>query len=60
MDRWVIIHWFELSTLLLLSLNLWFVGTVLNVLRQTNHWLSFLASIRSDQLRDPNSTTDEA
>jgi hypothetical protein len=29
MERWVIIHWFELGTLLLLCLNLWFVFTVL-------------------------------
>jgi len=27
---WVIIHWFELGTLALLCLNLWFVSSVLN------------------------------
>ncbi len=44
-DRWVIIHWFELSTLVLLCLNLWFVSSVLNALKETNRWLSFLSSI---------------
>jgi hypothetical protein len=34
--RWAIIHWFELGTLALLCLNLWFVSTVLNALRETN------------------------
>jgi len=32
---WVIIHWFELGTLALLCLNLWFVSSVLNALRET-------------------------
>ena len=45
MDHWVVIHWFELSTLVLLGLNLWFVSSVLNALRETNRWLSFLSSI---------------
>lgn len=36
---WVIIHWFELGTLLLLCLNLWFVFTVFNTLeRQIAGW----------------------
>jgi len=42
---WIRIHWFELSTLILLALNLWFVSTVLNALRETNRWLSFLSSL---------------
>jgi hypothetical protein len=46
---WIIIHWFELSTLALLLLNLWFVSAVLNALRETNRWLSFLSSIQWDQ-----------
>jgi hypothetical protein len=42
---WIRIHWFELSTLILLALNLWFVSAVLNALRKTNRWLSFLSSL---------------
>lgn len=49
LDRWIIIHWFELSTLVLLCLNLWFVFSVVNALRETNRWLSFLSSIQWDQ-----------
>ena len=54
MDRWVIVHWFELSTLVLLCLNLWFVSLVLNVLRQTNHWLAFLSRVRWDEAHAPD------
>jgi hypothetical protein len=46
---WVIIHWFELGTLVLLCLNLWFVSSVLNALRETNRWLSFLTRVRWDE-----------
>jgi hypothetical protein len=53
--RWMIIHWFELSTLALLCLNLWFVTSVLNALRETNRWLSFLSSIQWDQTHGVNS-----
>lgn len=53
--RWIIIHWFELSTLALLCLNLWFVTSVLNALRETNRWLSFLSSIQWDQTHGLNS-----
>jgi len=53
--RWIIIHWFELSTLTLLCLNLWFVTSVLNALRETNRWLSFLSSIQWDQTQGRNS-----
>ena len=45
MVRWVIIHWFELGTLVLLCLNLWFVFSVLNALRETNRWLAFLSRV---------------
>jgi hypothetical protein len=45
---WAIIHWFELGTLALLGLNLWFVSSVLNGLRETNHWLAFLTRVRWD------------
>ena len=54
MEHWIIVHWFELSTLVLLSLNLWFVTTVLGVLRETSRWLDFL-STRWDRLAVLNS-----
>jgi len=41
--RWIVIHWFELATLALLCLNLWFVSATLSVLRSVNHWLVFFA-----------------
>lgn len=41
---WVIIHWFELGTLELLCLNLWFVSSVLSALRETNRWLTIRAN----------------
>jgi hypothetical protein len=50
---WIIIHWFELSTLMLLCLNLWFVSVVLNALRETNRWLSFLSGIQWDRTQPP-------
>ena len=46
---WVILHWFELGTLVLLCLNLWFVSSVLNALRETNRWISFLSRIQWEQ-----------
>ncbi len=49
MERWIVIHWFELITLVMLCLNLWFVLLVLNTLRKTNHWLSFLSHVHWDQ-----------
>ena len=58
-NHWIIIHWFELSTLVLLGLNLWFVVSVLNVLRATNHWLSFLSRIHWDQTHGPDSPNDD-
>ena len=50
---WAIIHWFELGTLALLCLNLWFVSSVLNVLRETNRWLAFLTRVRWDETDAP-------
>jgi hypothetical protein len=50
---WVIIHWFELGTLTLLCLNLWFVSSVLHALRDTNRWLAFLTRIRWDETDTP-------
>jgi hypothetical protein len=41
--NWIRLHWFELSTLLLLGLNLWFVAKVLSVLRAVQDGLILLA-----------------
>ena len=43
MDHWIVIHWFELITLVLLCLNLWFVFEVLKVLRAVKDCLMLLA-----------------
>jgi hypothetical protein len=50
--HWIAIHWFELCALVLLIANLWFVSSILEVLRETNRWLDFLTS-RWDQLARP-------
>ena len=55
---WVIIHWFELGTLALLCLNLWFVSSVLNALRETNRWLAFLTRVRWNETHGPESPTE--
>ena len=41
--HWIRVHWFELSALLLLGLNLWFVIKVLIVLRAVQDSLMLLA-----------------
>jgi hypothetical protein len=56
---WVSIHWFELSTLILLCFNLWFVSSVLNALRETNRWLAFLTRVRWDQTQEPESPSEQ-
>jgi hypothetical protein len=56
MSTWLIMHWFEFSTLALLSLNLWFVSSVLNALRETNRWLNFLSRLQWDHTQPPEST----
>jgi len=43
MYHWVRLHWFELSALVLLGLNLWFVIKVLSVLRAVEDSLILLA-----------------
>jgi hypothetical protein len=43
LDRWIVIHWFELAALALLCLNLWFVLEVLKVLKAVRDWLEILA-----------------
>lgn len=58
MIHWMAIHWFELSTLGLLILNLWFINSVLEVMRQTNRWLNFL-SLRWDQISQLDQTQDQ-
>jgi hypothetical protein len=40
--NWIIIHWFELSALALLCLNLWFVFEVLKVLTAVKDALLFV------------------
>jgi len=49
MGNWMILHWFELGTLVLLCLNLWFVSAVLNALRETNRWIAFLSRVQWEQ-----------
>jgi hypothetical protein len=49
MSNWVILHWFELGTLVLLCLNLWFVSAVLSALRETNRWIAFLSRVQWEQ-----------
>lgn len=43
MEHWIRLHWFELSALVLLGLNLWFVIKVLSVLRAVQDGLVLLA-----------------
>ena len=52
MSAWVIIHWFERGTLVLLCLNLWFVSSVLSALRETNRWIGFLSRIQWEQTHE--------
>jgi hypothetical protein len=41
--HWIRVHWFEVSALVLLGLNLWFVIKVLSVLRAVQDGLILLA-----------------
>ena len=43
MYHWIVIHWFELTALGLLAVNLWFVSKVLNVLMAVQDGLLLLA-----------------
>jgi hypothetical protein len=58
--RWIVIHWFELATLALLCLNLWFVSATLSVLRSVNNWLVFFARWVEETKREttPQSESD--
>ena len=53
MSAWVVLHWFELGTLALLCLNLWFVSSVLGALRETNRWIAFLSRIQWEHTQEP-------
>ena len=57
MEYWIRLHWFELSALILLALNLWFVAKALKVLRAVEDSLIVLARwleiARSDLGREP-------
>ena len=57
-SRWIVIHWFELSTLFLLCLNLWFLISVLNTLHETNRWFSILASYLDNQRTNKSEKPD--
>ena len=60
--HWIRLHWFELSALALLGLNLWFVIKVLSVLRAVQDSLILLARwldiARSEIDRRPGVGTD--
>jgi len=64
MEHWIRLHWFELSALVLLALNLWFVTKVLNVLRAVQDSLILLARwldiARTDIDRQPGAGTQNA
>lgn len=51
MGQWVRVHWFELSALTLLGLNLWFISSVLGAMRETNAWLALLARYLDERAR---------
>ena len=60
--HWIRVHWFELSALLLLGLNLWFVIKVWSVLRAVQDGLVLLARwldiARSEVDRPPSAGGD--
>ena len=58
-DRWIAIHWFELTTMVLLLLNLWFVFEVLKVLRAVKDALMLLAGW-FDRMRTEGKSVDDA
>ena len=62
MEHWIRRHWFELSALVLLGLNWWFVVKVLNVLRAVQDSLILLARwldiARNDIDQQPGARTD--
>jgi hypothetical protein len=62
MEHWIRLHWFELSALVLLGLNLWFVIKVLSDLRAVQDGLILLARwldiARSEVDRQPEPRSD--
>ena len=60
--HWIRVHWFEVSALILLGLNLWFVVKVLSVLRAVQDSLILLARwldiARGEVDRQPGAGTD--
>ena len=62
MEHWIRLHWFELSALVLLGLNLWVVIKVLSVLRAVQDGLILLARwldiARSEVDRQPEPRSD--
>ena len=62
MYYWIRLHWFELSALVLLGLNLWFVAKVLSILRAVQDSLILLARwldiARIDVDRQPEPGSD--
>jgi hypothetical protein len=62
MEHWIRLHWFELSALVLLGLNSWFVIKVLSVLRAVQDSLILLARwldiARSEIDRQPEPGND--
>jgi hypothetical protein len=59
MYHWIRLHWFELSALVLLGLNLWFVAKVLNVLRAVQDSLILLARWLNTARRDLERESDQ-
>jgi hypothetical protein len=62
MEHWIRLHWFELSALVLLGLNLWFVIKVMSVLSAVQDSLILLARwldiARSETDRQPSAGND--
>ena len=62
MYYWIRVHWFEMSALVLLALNLWFVIKVLSVLTAVQDSLILLARwldvARSETDRPPDTGRD--
>ena len=63
MEHWIRLHWFELSALALLGLNLWFVAKVLSVLRAVQDGLMlparWLNIARTEIDLEPHGRADE-
>ena len=60
MGQWIRTHWFELITLVLLCLNLWFVFEVLKALGAVKEGLVVLAGWLNKARTDDNRDADDA